>query len=90
MRVWGKKGITWPCIAAGGKDGAEAKVMLATVLSGRLFATRTPTQGAFGLILAMGAPGTKQIPLVWELAMPVREDDRWVGLQTDGVVRAKQ
>jgi hypothetical protein len=40
MRVWGKVGITWPCIAAGGRDGAEARVALATDLSGRPFATR--------------------------------------------------
>jgi hypothetical protein len=30
MRVWGKEGITWPCIAAGGRDRAEARVALAT------------------------------------------------------------
>ena len=28
MRVWGKEGITRPCIAAGGSDGAEARVAL--------------------------------------------------------------
>ena len=26
MRVWGKEGITCPCIAAGGRDEAEARV----------------------------------------------------------------
>ena len=26
MRVWGKEGMMWPCIAAGGRDGAEASV----------------------------------------------------------------
>ncbi len=59
MRVWGKEGITYPCIAAGGRDGTEARVALATDLSGRLFATRTPMEGALGLRLAMGAVGKK-------------------------------
>jgi hypothetical protein len=59
MRVWGKEGITWPCIAAGGRDGTEARVALATDLSGRPFATQTPTEGAFGLRFAMGALGAK-------------------------------
>ncbi len=47
MRVWGKVGITWPCITAGGgRDGAEARVAMAADLSGRPFATRTPMVGA--------------------------------------------
>ena len=59
MREWGKVGITWPCIAAGGRDGAEARVALATDRSGRPFATRTPTVGALWLRFATGAPGAK-------------------------------
>ena len=59
MRVWGKEGITCPCIAAGGRDGTEARVALATDLSGRPFATRTLMEGALGLRLAMGAVGKK-------------------------------
>jgi hypothetical protein len=59
IRVWGKEDITCPCIAAGGRDGTEARVELATDLSGRLFATWTPTEGALGLRLAMGAAGEK-------------------------------
>ena len=59
MRVWGKEGITCPCIAAGGRDGTEARVALATDLFGRPFATWTPTEGALGLRLAMGAAGKK-------------------------------
>ena len=59
MRVWGKEGITWPCIAAGGSDGAEARVALATECLGRPFATQTPTVGALGLRFATGAPGAK-------------------------------
>ena len=59
MRVWGKEGITWPCMAAGSRDGAEARVALTTDRSGRLVATRTPTMGANGLRLATGASGAK-------------------------------
>ncbi len=59
MRVWGKEGITCPCIAAGGRNEAEVRVALATDHSGRPFATRTPMGGAFGLRLATGASGTK-------------------------------
>ncbi len=59
MRVWEKDDITWPCIAAGGRDGAEARVALATDLLGRPFATRTPMEGARKLRLATGAPGAK-------------------------------
>ncbi len=59
MRVWGNDGMTCPRINAGGRDGAEARVVLATDLSGRPFATRTATVGAFGSRLATGAPGAK-------------------------------
>ncbi len=59
MRVWGKEGITCPCIAAVGRDGAEASVALATDRTGRPFATRTPTEGAVGLRLATGALDAK-------------------------------
>jgi hypothetical protein len=59
MRVWGNEGITWPCITAGGRDGAEARVALATDLCGRPFETWTPTVGALGLRFATGAPGRK-------------------------------
>jgi hypothetical protein len=59
MRVWGKEGITWPYITAGGRDGTEARVALATDLSERPFATRTPTEGAFGLRFATGVLGAK-------------------------------
>ncbi len=55
MRVWGKEGITCPCIAAGGRDGAEASIALATDRTGRPFATRTPTEGAVGLKFATRA-----------------------------------
>jgi hypothetical protein len=59
MRVWWKDGMTCPRINAGGRDGAEARVALATDFSGRPFATRTPTEGAFRSRLAMGTPGAK-------------------------------
>jgi hypothetical protein len=59
MRVWGKEGIMWPCIAAGGRDGADARVALATDLTERPFATWTPTAGAHGFRLKTGALGTK-------------------------------
>jgi hypothetical protein len=59
MRVWGKEGITCPCIAAGGRDGAEASVALATDCTGRLFTMQTPTEGAVGLRLATGALDAK-------------------------------
>ncbi len=59
MRVWGKEGITWPCIAAGGRDGTEASVALATDLLGKPFATWTPMEGAPRLRLEMGASGAK-------------------------------
>jgi hypothetical protein len=59
MREWGKEGITWPRIAEGGRDGADARVALATDLSGRPFATRTPTVGALWSRLATGASGEK-------------------------------
>jgi hypothetical protein len=59
MRVWGKEGITCPCIAAGGRDEAETRVTLATDSSGWLFATQTPTGGAFGLRLVTGTSGAK-------------------------------
>ncbi len=54
MRVWGKEGITCPCIAAVGRDGAEASVALATDHTGRPFAMRTPMEGAVGLRLDTG------------------------------------
>ena len=59
MRIREKEGITWPCIAAEGRDGTKARVALVTDLSGRLLDTRTPTEGAFGLRFAMGALGAK-------------------------------
>jgi hypothetical protein len=59
MRVWGNDGMTCPRIDAGGRDGAEARVALATDFSGRPFATRTATVGAFGSRLATGASGAK-------------------------------
>ncbi len=59
MRVWGKEGITCPCIAAGGRDGAEASVALATDRTERPFAMQTPTEGAVGLRLATGALDAK-------------------------------
>jgi hypothetical protein len=59
MRVWGNEGITCPCIAAGGRDGAEASIALATDCTGRPFATRTTTEGAVGLRLATGALDAK-------------------------------
>ncbi len=55
MRVWGKEGITWPCITAGGSNGAEARVALATERLGQPFATRMPTVGALGLRSVTGA-----------------------------------
>ncbi len=72
-----------------GKQWAEAKVPLETDCSGRPFAIQTPKEGAFGSRSATGAPGKKLIPLVPDLAMPVWEYRRWVGLQSDGVDRAK-
>ncbi len=53
-------GLAW---LQGGKDGAEAKVALANDLTGRLFATWTPTAGACRFRLATGALGAKSIPL---------------------------
>ena len=87
MRVWRKEGITCPCIAAGGRDGAEASVALATDRTGR--PTRTPTEGAIGLRLATRALDAKYMPLAPELAMPVWEVGRLVGLQLEGVDKAK-
>ncbi len=49
MRMWGKKGMTWPCMAAGGREGTKASISLSTNLSGSPFATRTQTVGASGL-----------------------------------------
>ena len=46
-------------MAAGGRDGTKARVVLATDFSGRPFATLTPTVGACGLRLDTGALGTK-------------------------------
>ncbi len=85
MRVWGKEGIMWPCIAAGGRDGADARVALATDLTERPFATWTPMAGAHRFTLKTGALGTKYIPLALESDMPVWEDGRWLGLQIKGV-----
>ncbi len=55
MRVWGKEGMTWPCMAAGGREGTEASVALATDFTGSPFATRTQTVGASGLRFDTGA-----------------------------------
>ena len=55
MRVWGKEGMMWPCMAAGGREGTKASVALATNLSISPFATRTQTVGASGLRFDMGA-----------------------------------
>ena len=55
MRVGGKKGMTWPCLAAEGREGTKADVALAIDLSGSPFATRTQTVGASGLRFATGA-----------------------------------
>ena len=88
MRVWGKEGITCPCIASAGRDGTDASVALATDFSGRPFATRTPIVGALLLRLVIGASGAKKNPLAPESAIPVREDGSLVGLRTDGVDRA--
>ncbi len=89
IRVWGNKDITWPCKAAGGRDGTKAWVALATDFSGRLFVMLMPMVGACGLRFAMGALGAKWNPLAPELAIPVWVDVKWVGLQLDGVNRAK-
>jgi hypothetical protein len=59
IRVLGKEGITWPCVAEGGRDGTKASVALATDFSGRPFATLMPMVGACGLRLDTGALGTK-------------------------------
>ena len=59
MRVWGKEGITCPCIAVGGRDGAEASIALATDRTVWPFAMRTPMEGAVGLRLATGALDAK-------------------------------
>ena len=55
MRVWGKEGMMWPCMAAGGREGTKGSVALATDLSGSPFATWTQTVGASGLRFATGA-----------------------------------
>ncbi len=55
----GEGGYNMPCIAVGGRDGAEASVVLATDLTGRPFATRTPTDGAIRLRLPTGALDAK-------------------------------
>jgi hypothetical protein len=46
MRVWGKDGMTWPNIIAGGSTETKTSVALATEHSGHLFATLMPTVGA--------------------------------------------
>jgi hypothetical protein len=89
MRVWGKEGITCPCIATGGRDGAEASIALATDRTGRPFVMQTPTEGAVGLRFATGALDAKYMPLAPESAMPVWEVGRLVGLQLEGVNKAK-
>ncbi len=45
----------WPCMAAGGREGTEASVALATNLSGSPFTTWTQTVGASRLRFATGA-----------------------------------
>ncbi len=49
MRVWGKDGMTWPDIVAGGSPETKARVALAMECSGHPFATVMPTVGACGL-----------------------------------------
>jgi hypothetical protein len=49
MKVWGKDGMAWPDIVAGGSAEMKARVALATEYSGHPFATVTPTVGARGL-----------------------------------------
>jgi hypothetical protein len=49
MRVWGKDGMTWPDIVAGGSAKTEARGRLATECSGHPFATVMLTVGAGGL-----------------------------------------
>jgi hypothetical protein len=46
MREWGKDGMTWPNIVAGGSTKNNASVALATERSGHPFATVMPTVGA--------------------------------------------
>jgi hypothetical protein len=55
MRVWGKEGMMWPCMAAGGREGTKASVALVTDHSGSPFATRTQTVRATGLSFTTGA-----------------------------------
>jgi hypothetical protein len=49
MRVWGRDGMTWPDIIAGGSAETKASVALATECSGHPFAMVMPTVGARGL-----------------------------------------
>jgi hypothetical protein len=49
MRVWGKVGMTWPDIVAGGSTETKASVALATEHSGHPLATVMLTVGARGL-----------------------------------------
>ncbi len=49
MRVWGKDGMTWPNIIAGGSAETKASVALATERLGHPFATVMLTVGARGL-----------------------------------------
>ncbi len=49
MRVWGKDGMTWPDIVAGGSVEMDARVATAMECFGHLYATATPTVGACGL-----------------------------------------
>ncbi len=48
LRVWGKEGITWPNIVAGGSAETEARVALATECLGHPLATVTLTVGHVG------------------------------------------
>ncbi len=59
MRVWGKGGMTWPNIIAGGSLETNASVAFATKHSEHPFATMPLMVGARGLYLAMVAPREK-------------------------------
>jgi hypothetical protein len=49
MRVWGKDGMTWSNIVAGGSTETKASAALAAEHFGHPFATVMPTVGARGL-----------------------------------------
>jgi hypothetical protein len=59
MRVWGKDGMTWPNIVAGGSAKTKASMAHTTERLGHPFATVTLTVGAHGLLLATGVPQEK-------------------------------